>query len=70
MELGFTLDTNLPKQQKSLLKRFLKGLILILTRGIETGELMESFVYLTVTVAGWIATLNVKKSDHLAGPLS
>ena len=43
-ELVLTLDTNLPKQQKSLQKKFLKGLILILTRGIETGKLMDIFV--------------------------
>ena len=70
MELVLTLHTKSPKQQKSLLKEFLKVPNLSITRGIVTGKLMDIFVEKTVTASGWIKTLNVKRSNHLAGLLS
>ena len=70
MELVLTLHTKSPKQQKSFLKEFLKVPKLSMQRGIITGELMDIFVEMTVTVTGWIETLNVKWLDHLAGRLS
>ena len=70
MELAFTLVTKQPKQQESYSKKLFKVLILtvlILTHGIDGDKLMEFYVEQTVTVTGLIQTLNVNKSDHLAG---